>query len=105
MDQNARPAAEESADEARQQFFAAIEHHQAGRLGEAERLYRAIIASGHPIAEAHNNLGFLLYQRGDRSGALAEYRKAVEIKPSDPGSLTNLGNALRDANNLDEAEA
>jgi predicted TPR repeat methyltransferase len=45
-----------------------------------------------------------LYQRGDRQAALAEYRKAVEIK-ADPGSLNNLGNALRDLGNPDEAEA
>jgi protein O-GlcNAc transferase len=105
MNQDARPPAEESAANARNQFFAAVEHHQAGRLVEAEQLYRAIIAGGHAIAEAHNNLGFLLYQRGDRPGALAEYRKAVEINPADPGALNNLGNALRDIGNPDEAEA
>jgi len=105
MNQEATRAAEESAATARSQFFAALEHHQAGRLDEAERLYRAIIASGHAIPQAHNNLGFLLYQRGDRGAALAEYRKAVEINPADPGSLTNLGNALRDIDDLDEAEA
>jgi predicted TPR repeat methyltransferase len=88
----------------RQQFFAAIEHHQAGRLTEAERLYRALIASGHPIAEAHNNLGFLLHQRGDSAGALAEYRKAVAINPSDPGALNNLASTLRDLDNAEEAE-
>ncbi len=105
MNQEATRAAEESAATARNQFFAALEHHKAGRLAEAELLYRAIIAGGHAIPQAHNNLGFLLYQRGDRSAALAEYRKAVEINPADPGSLTNLGNALRDINDLEEAEA
>ena len=105
MDPNARPAAEESAAKVKQQFFAAIEHHQAGRLAEAERLYRALISSGYPIAEAHNNLGFLLHQRGDSAGALAEYRKAVAINPSDPGALNNLASTLRDFNNAEEAEA
>jgi predicted TPR repeat methyltransferase len=105
MESNAKPAAEESAAQVRQQFFAAIEHHQAGRLAEAERLYRALIASGHPIAEAHNNLGFLLHQRGDSAGALAEYRKAVAINPSDPGALNNLASTLRDLGHAEEAEA
>ena len=104
MDRNA-PAAEDSASKIKQQFFAAIEHHQAGRLAEAERLYRALISSGYPIAEVHNNLGFLLHQRGDSAGALAEYRKAVAIKPSDPGALNNLASTLRDLNNAEEAEA
>jgi predicted TPR repeat methyltransferase len=104
MDRNTRPAAEESAAKVRQQFFAAIEHHQAGRLAEAERRYRALISGGYPIAEVHNNLGFLLDQRGDSAGALAEYRKAVAINPADPGALNNLASALRDLNNPEEAE-
>jgi predicted TPR repeat methyltransferase len=105
MNRSARRAAEVSASKAKQQFFAAIGHHQAGRLAEAERLYRAIISSGCSIAEAHNNLGFLLHQRGNDAGALAEYRKAVAINPTDPGALTNLGNALCDLDNIEEAEA
>jgi predicted TPR repeat methyltransferase len=105
MDQDAKPDAEESATKMRQQFVAAVEHHQAGRLEEAEQLYRELIASGLPIAQAHNNLGFLLYQRGDSAGALAEYRQAVAINPSDPGALNNLASTLRDFNNAEEAEA
>ncbi len=105
MDQDAKPAAEESAAQTRQQFFVAIEHHQAGRLVEAERLYRALIASGHPLAEAHNNLGFLLHQRGDTAGATAQYRAAVAINPSDPSALNNLASTLRDLGDAEEAEA
>ncbi len=90
---------------AKQQFFAAVEHHQAGRLAEAERLYRAISSSGCSVAEVHNNLGFLLQQRGDNARALAEYRRAIAINPTDPGALTNLGNVLRDLDNVGEAEA
>jgi hypothetical protein len=42
----------------------AIEHHQAGRLPEAERLYRAIlqVQPNHP--DAHHNLGQLVRQVG-----------------------------------------
>ena len=105
MNRKERRAAEVSAAKTKQQFLAAIEHHQAGRLAEAERLYRALMAGGPPIAEAHNNLGYLLYQRGDVAGALAEYRKAVAIKPTDAGALTNLGNALRDLDDGAAAEA
>ncbi len=90
--------------ETKRQFFAAVEHHQAGRLSEAERLYRAIISNGCGLAEAHNNLGFLLHQRGNNAAAMAEYRKAVDLKATDPGALTNLGNALREIGNIEEAE-
>jgi predicted TPR repeat methyltransferase len=104
VNRSARRAAEVSASRTKQQFFAALKHHQAGRLAEAERLYRAIISSGCALPEAHNNLGFLLHQRGDSAGALAEYRKAIAINPTDPGALTNLGNTLRDLDNIEEAE-
>ncbi|HEY2226825.1 MAG TPA: tetratricopeptide repeat protein [Xanthobacteraceae bacterium] len=105
MNRKARRAADASAAKTSQQFFAAVAHHQAGRLAEAERLYRALAAGGAPLAEAHNNLGYLLHQRGDVAGALSEYRKAVALKPTDPGALTNLGNTLRDLDNAAEAEA
>ena len=104
MNRKARRATEVSASKTKQRFFAAVEHHQAGRLAEAERLYRALISGGLQIAEAHNNLGFLLDQRGDSVGALAEYRKAIAINPADPSALNNLGSALRDVGDVDEAE-
>jgi predicted TPR repeat methyltransferase len=59
------------------------------------------VDAGWPV---HNNLGFLLHQRGNSAAAMAEYRKAVDIKPTDPGALTNLGNALREIGNIEEAE-
>jgi predicted TPR repeat methyltransferase len=105
MNRNARRAAEVFTAKTRQQFFAAVEHHQAGRLDEAERLYRAIISDGGGVAQAHNNLGYLLHQRGDNFAALAEYRKAIAINPDDPGVLNNLGSALREHNDTEEAEA
>jgi predicted TPR repeat methyltransferase len=94
-----------SVEAVRQQFFAAVGHHQAGRFAEAEALYRAIIGSGWRIAEAHNNLGTLLQQRGDGAAALAAYREAVAINPADAGALCNLGNILREQGNAEEAEA
>jgi predicted TPR repeat methyltransferase len=96
---------EPSVEAVRQQFFAAVGHHQAGRFAEAEALYRAIIGSGWRIAEAHNNLGTILQQRGEGAAALAAYREAVAINPSDAGALCNLGNALREQGNVEEAEA
>ena len=104
MKRSAGSAAEPSALEMQQQFSAAITHHQAGRLSEAEQLYRAMISSGRALPEVHNNLGILLDQRGDRAGAAAEYRKAIAINPTDPGALTNLGNALRSLGSAGEAE-
>jgi predicted TPR repeat methyltransferase len=105
MSRKARRAAEVSTSKTREQFIAAVAHHRAGRLAEAERLYRAIISSGAPVAQAHNNLGFLLHQRGDNAAALAEYRKAIAINPDDPGALNNLASTLRELGQAEEAEA
>ena len=105
MNRRARRAAEVSASKTKDQFLAAVAHHRAGRLAEAERLYRAIIAGGAPVAQAHNNLGFLLHQRGNSAAALAEYRKAIAINPDDPGALNNLGSALRELDDAEEAQA
>jgi predicted TPR repeat methyltransferase len=105
MNRKERRAAEASASRARDQFFAAIEHHRAGRLAEAERLYRGIISGGVPVPEVHNNLGILLHQRGNKAAAAEEYRKAITLDPSDPGAFTNLASTLRDLNQTEEAEA
>jgi tetratricopeptide (TPR) repeat protein len=33
------------------------------------------------MAEAHDNLGYALEEKGDSQAALAEYRRALDLKP------------------------
>lgn len=56
----------------------AIEHHQAGRLPDAEHLYRAIlqVQPNHP--DANHNLGVLLVQRKQPASALHYFKAAKE---------------------------
>ena len=55
------------------------------------------------LAEAHSGTGTVLARRGDADEAIAEYRKAVEIKPDYVDRHGNLGDALALQGKLDEA--
>ncbi|MGO9109004.1 MAG: tetratricopeptide repeat protein [Thermoguttaceae bacterium] len=81
----------------------AIQHHQAGRLHAAERIYRQVLEAEPNHAEAIHLLGVIAYQVGNPDEALARYRRALELMPDLAGAHINLGNALRDQGNLDEA--
>jgi len=54
---------------------------------------------------AHFNLGGILEAKGDRDGALREWREAVRIRPRDEVALNTLGVFLQLEDKSDEAEA
>ena len=56
-------------------------------------------------AEAHQNLGIALANRGQLDEAIAHFRKAVEAQPDDADAHYNLGTALANRGQLDEAIA
>lgn len=56
-------------------------------------------------AEAHNNLGFALQERGQFDDAAASCRRALQVEPGYAEAHSNLGNVLRDLGLLDEAVA
>src|SRR5206468_1272663 len=74
----------------------AIAHHQANRLDEAVRLYRAVLDADPDQADAHNNLGLALQQLGNAEEAGAHVEIALERKPFWPTPYLNLGQLLRD---------
>ena len=43
----------------------------------------------------HDHRGTALYHQGDLDGAIAEYRKALAIKPDDADARKNLDDALK----------
>ena len=57
----------------------AIRHHQAGRLGEAERLYRAMLDAEPDHPDALHLLGVLLTQQGEYDDAVAHIRAALNV--------------------------
>jgi tetratricopeptide (TPR) repeat protein len=86
-----------------QTFQLALEHHQAGRLGEAQVLYRNIIAQNPSHAGATHFLGIIAHQHGQSELAIELIRKSIDLNPNVAEAYSNLGNALRDRGRLDEA--
>jgi protein O-mannosyl-transferase len=52
---------------------------------------------------AHNNLGFVLAERGQADEAIKHYRKSIDIRPFYDEAHFNLGNALSGRGAIDEA--
>jgi len=83
----------------------ALELHRAGRLTEAESLYRQILLADPEHPEALHFSGLLALQSG-RSGLGVELiRKALRRRPDYVQAHFHLGKALFEQNKLDEAAA
>jgi Flp pilus assembly protein TadD len=81
----------------------AIEHHQAGRLDEAEAGYREILSSHSDDANALRLLGILVMQRGQADQAVQLISRAIALNPAAAEYHVNLGNALKAAGKTDAA--
>ena len=74
---------------------AALEHHRAGRLEQAEALYRQALAQDPNEIRALHMLGTLLVQRRQPAQAVAPLGRAAQIAPMSPDVAFALGEALR----------
>lgn len=81
----------------------ALQHHQAGDLPAAEKLYRQILQVQPTHADAWHLLGVLAYQVKNYSVAVELIRKAIALNNSAPTFYNNLGNVLREQGQLIEA--
>jgi Flp pilus assembly protein TadD len=86
-----------------QQFESGVSYHQAGRLAEAERIYREILAQQPNHAEASHLLGVLAGQVGRNDIAVELIRRAIALRGDYAEAHSNLGIALKDKGQLDEA--
>jgi tetratricopeptide (TPR) repeat protein len=75
----------------------AIELHRQGRLGEAERIYAAILAAAPARSDALHFLGLANYQQGRLPEALRLMAAALKADPGSADIHSNYGLAL-DAN-------
>ena len=77
------------------EFNRAVGLHRAGRVADAERIFRQIVAVEPDNAEAAHHLAVCLSQRGDLEAALPFYAAVLKANPAHVGCLNNLGNTLQ----------
>lgn len=79
--------------------------HQAGRLEEAERVYRGVLAQVPHSPEALVYLGIVQFDRRQFEASVTSYREALRLSDRFPVAWNNLGNSLRMLGEIDEAES
>jgi len=88
-----------------QAFRLAVAHHQAGRLSEAEGLYRQILGAQPNHPGALHLLGVIADQVGRHEVGVELIQKAIALAPQVADFHSNLGAAQRNLGRLDEAMA
>ncbi len=88
-----------------QGFQLALQHHQAGRLAEAEHLYRQILAVQPDEPDVLHHLGIIAFQAGRVDAAAEMISRSLQVRPGVAAVLGTYGAALRLLGRLDEAVA
>jgi tetratricopeptide (TPR) repeat protein len=86
-------------------FQRAVALQRAGRLDQAARAYRDLLADAEMAAAAHNNLGLLYRDRGELDRAVRHLENALELNPLYVNAHNNLGVVLLALGRADEAAA
>jgi tetratricopeptide (TPR) repeat protein len=81
----------------------AFAHHQAGRLKEAEQLYRQILSQDESHADSLHLLGVIGSQTGRHELAVEMIQRAIAVKSGEAAYYSNLGAALRTLGRTQEA--
>ncbi len=81
----------------------AVTQHRAGRLQQAEQLYRQILATDPAHADALHFLGLLAYQVGRYERAAELIQQALQANPQSPHYWFNLGLVFYKQGKLGEA--
>jgi predicted O-linked N-acetylglucosamine transferase (SPINDLY family) len=82
----------------------ALEHHQAGRLAEAERIYKQVLEVDPNHPQALHLLGLIAHQCGKHELAIELIEKTIRIDPSKAHYRNNLGEAYRAVGRAGDAE-
>ena len=88
-------------------FTAAVRHHQAGRLSDAEELYREILTANPGHADSLHLLGAIATRRGRHQDAIDLIEKAIRLRENNPAAEfhNNIAASYRALGQLDKAIA
>ena len=82
-----------------------LAHHRAGRLPDAERIYRQILEVDPDNPYALQMLGLIAHKAGKYSVAVELIERAIGVLPSNPSFINDLGEAYRGLGRIAEAES
>ena len=82
-----------------------VQAHRAGKLSEAEALYRQVLDIQPDHGEANHLLGLIAFQIGQNDQAIQLIKKAIRANPDKAAFHANLGPALQKKGRLDDAAA
>ena len=85
--------------------LAVLTWRQSAMYGDIEALWRTTLARNPGCWMAHNNLGIVLFQKGETDEAIAHYRTTLQMQPDFWDADYNLGSALLQKGEVDEAIA
>jgi Flp pilus assembly protein TadD len=85
--------------------LAILTWRQSRMYANIESLWRTTLAQNSECWMAHNNLGIVLFQKGELDEAIAHYRATLQLQPDFGDAEYNLGNALLHKGEADEAIA
>jgi protein O-GlcNAc transferase len=83
----------------------ALQHHQAGRLRDAQSIYQKILAADPNNPDALHLLGLLYSQTGHHPQAIELVRRAIHLHPNAPTFHASLANIHHAAGQFDESIA
>ncbi len=81
----------------------AASHHQAGRLAQAERLYRRILAIDPKHIDSLHLLGLIAHQTGHSDKALELIGRAIGLNGADPELHNDIGGIYQSLGRFDMA--
>src|ERR1700691_4164635 len=67
----------------------AVALHEAGRLAEAENVYKQVLDIQPDQFDSLHHLGIILFQRGDPAAAVEQIDRALKRNPNDAAALNN----------------